>query len=184
MFQDILARLAGILKKADIPYIVIGGQAVLLYGEPRLTADIDITVGLGIDELSRLLTAAEESGLVPLVSDIEAFTKETMVVPLKDKTTDIRIDFVLSFTTYEAAAIKRAREVKIGGMEVNFASPEDVVIHKIFAGRPRDIEDLRGILLKQKDIDVGYIETSLKEFDLTFPDKRFSKTFKDLISEL
>jgi hypothetical protein len=31
--------------------MVIGGQAVLLYGEPRLTKDIDIALGIGIDGL-------------------------------------------------------------------------------------------------------------------------------------
>jgi len=29
--------------------MVIGGQAVLLYGEPRLTRDIDITLGIGVE---------------------------------------------------------------------------------------------------------------------------------------
>jgi len=34
--------------------MVIGGQAVFLYGEPRMTKDIDITLGMGIDGLRRL----------------------------------------------------------------------------------------------------------------------------------
>jgi hypothetical protein len=37
MFQALLVRLARALDSAGIPYMVIGGQAVLLYGEPRLT---------------------------------------------------------------------------------------------------------------------------------------------------
>ena len=37
MFETLLARLAGALSAAGIPYMVIGGQAVLLYGAPRLT---------------------------------------------------------------------------------------------------------------------------------------------------
>ena len=41
MFQDLLKRVAGELSRNAIPYMVIGGQAVLLYGEPRLTKDID-----------------------------------------------------------------------------------------------------------------------------------------------
>jgi hypothetical protein len=34
--------------------MVIGGQAVLLYGEPRLTKDIDITLGEGIESLEKI----------------------------------------------------------------------------------------------------------------------------------
>jgi len=36
MFKSLLAKLATALVNANIPYMVIGGQAVLLYGEPRL----------------------------------------------------------------------------------------------------------------------------------------------------
>ncbi len=46
MFTTLLATIATALDQASIPYMVIGGQAVLLYGEPRLTEDIDITLGL------------------------------------------------------------------------------------------------------------------------------------------
>jgi len=51
MFQKLLKKVANELNTHNIPYIVVGGQAVLLYGEPRLTKDIDITLGVGIDKL-------------------------------------------------------------------------------------------------------------------------------------
>lgn len=56
MFEETLAKIAGSLDRHDIPYMVIGGQAVLLYGEPRLTRDIDITLGVNIDRIDELLT--------------------------------------------------------------------------------------------------------------------------------
>ena len=40
MFDKTLARIGASLEKAGIPHMIIGGQAVLLYGEPRLTRDI------------------------------------------------------------------------------------------------------------------------------------------------
>ncbi len=46
MSQNLLTRLARALDEAHIPYMIIGGQAVLLYGEPRLTRDVDVTVSL------------------------------------------------------------------------------------------------------------------------------------------
>ena len=42
MFEDLLEKIAITLDKKGIPYMVIGGQAVLVYGEPRLIRDIDI----------------------------------------------------------------------------------------------------------------------------------------------
>ena len=60
MFQKLLKKVSRALKKASVPYMVIGGQAVLVYGEPRLTRDIDITVGIGIDGLGQMGDPARE----------------------------------------------------------------------------------------------------------------------------
>lgn len=82
MLENLFERIAAALRDAAIPYMIIGGQAVLLYGEPRLTKVIDITVGIGLDRLSDIRTAAMVAGLEPLV-DPETFTRETLVLPIK-----------------------------------------------------------------------------------------------------
>jgi len=101
-----------------------------------------------------------------------------------DETTGIRVDFIFSFTPYETEAIKRAKSINILNQEVCFASVEDVIIHKIFAGRPRDLEDARTILLKNPDIDIRYIQGWLKEFDASIGNKDFLKTFEDILKTI
>ncbi|MDF1536455.1 MAG: hypothetical protein P1S46_08155 [bacterium] len=54
MFQELIASIAASLNVRKIPYMIIGGQAVLLYGEPRLTRDIDVTLGAGVSWLPDL----------------------------------------------------------------------------------------------------------------------------------
>ncbi len=61
--------------------MIIGGQAVLVYGEPRLTKDIDITLGVDIDELDRILKIVEELQLRVLPQDVRTFVEKTMVLP-------------------------------------------------------------------------------------------------------
>ena len=63
MFEELLARIAAGLSSRNLPYMIIGGQAVLLYGEPRLTKDIDITLGINIDRLDDLLAVVNELSL-------------------------------------------------------------------------------------------------------------------------
>lgn len=155
--------------------MVIGGQAVLLYGEPRLTRDIDITVGIGIDEFGRLAEAAASAGLVPIPPDPSAFARETMVFPCSDDASGIRVDFIMSFLEYERGAISRAKKVRIGRTGVNFASAEDLVVHKMVAGRPRDLEDVRSILLKNPGLDMPYISRWLSRFDRTQGDDAKSR---------
>ena len=41
MFEKILSQIGASLSSHNLPYMVVGGQAVLLYGEPRLTRDIE-----------------------------------------------------------------------------------------------------------------------------------------------
>lgn len=181
MFEEILSRIGAGLQKHGLPYMIIGGQAVLLYGEPRLTRDIDITLGVDIDRLDELRVLALELGLKPIPDDLEDFVKTTMVFPVIEETTGIRVDFIFSFTPYESQAIQRAKSIFIKDQEIRFASPEDIVIHKIFANRPRDLEDVRTILLKNPSINHQYIYDWLKVFDASSEKTRFLKTFQELM---
>lgn len=165
MFERLLKKVAFQLRKASIPYMVIGGQAVLLYGEPRLTRDIDITMGIGVDGLDRVKRIISIIGVKSLVQKEKEFVEQNMVLPTIDKKSGIRVDFIFSFSPYERQAIERAKDIKLGRSTVRFASLEDVVIHKVIAGRARDLEDVKSILLKNPDYDLPYIEKWLKQFD-------------------
>ena len=98
MFQKLLARVANELSNLRIPYIVIGGQAVLLYGEPRLTKDIDITLGIGIDGLERIMNVVAKVPLSVLVNNPEDFVQKTMVLPTRDEKSGIRVDLIFCNT--------------------------------------------------------------------------------------
>ncbi len=165
MFKELLAKIARSLKKHKMPYMVIGGQAVLLYGEPRMTKDIDITLGLQSSKLDELLEVTKELGIAALPDKPDQFVARTGVLPSVHQPSGIRIDFIFSSSAYESHALKRANRVKIDDTEVCFASVEDLVIHKMIAGRPRDIEDVMALLLKNTGIDVDYVLNWLKQFD-------------------
>ena len=184
MFEELLARIAAGLSGRNLPYMIIGGQAVLLYGEPRLTKDIDITLGVNIDRLDELLSMVKALSLAPLPEDVPSFVQKTMVLPVLEKSSGIRVDFIFSFTPYETQAIGRANRIILSGQEVCFASPEDLILHKIFAGRPRDLEDVRTLVLKNPGIDVPDIRHWLKEFDAAVQGKGFLETFEKILKEL
>ena len=165
MFELLLARLAEAFEAEALRYMIIGGQAVLLYGEPRLTRDVDVTVGTDISALPKVLAVAERVGVKPRPTNPRAFVAETLVLPCEDPGTGIRVDFVFSSSEYEAAAIGRVRLVPVGGRSVAYASPEDLVIHKLVAGRPRDLADIVSVRSKTPDLDMNYVETWIKWFE-------------------
>jgi len=183
VFQKILKKVAIELNKSKVPYMVIGGQAVLLYGEPRLTKDIDITLGIGIDKIDKIKQIVKEAKLKILIEDIENFVKKTYVLPTMDVKSGIRVDFIFSFSKYEQNAIKRAKKVKLEEAIVKFASLEDLIIHKIIAGRARDIEDIKCIIAKNKFFDHEYIEGRLSEFDKAL-NNSFLSLFKEILEDV
>lgn len=183
MFQNLLKKIARSLDKASIPYMVIGGQAVLLYGEPRLTRDIDITLGISISELDEIMKVVGGLKFKILVDNVDDFVKRTMVLPVIDEKYGIRVDFIFSFSPYERQAIKKARIVTLGKTMVRFASLEDVVIHKVVSGRARDIEDIIAILLKNPHYNIRYITKWLKTFDKSL-NEDFLSIFEKIRKEI
>lgn len=183
MFKDLIKKIAAELSRREIPYMIIGGQAVLHYGEPRLTKDIDITLGVGLEGLPLVKKAVKAIGLTIEAPDADVFVRETMVLPTSDRKTGIRVDLVLSFSPFEREAIERAKIVDYDNIPVRFASLEDLVIHKIVAGRPRDLEDVNSVLLKNPGYDGARIRRYLSEFDRDLGSGNLAK-FDGIVSEI
>lgn len=164
-FKSLITTVSKALKRENLPFMLIGGQAVLLHGQPRLTEDIDITLGISPDELPRVIRVCDEIGLDILPDRIEAFVQETYVLPARDLDSSIRIDFIFSDLPYERQAIDRAVMVELLDVPIPFASAEDLILHKLFSGRPRDIEDIQGVVqVRGEVIDWAYIEKWAREF--------------------
>jgi predicted nucleotidyltransferase len=155
-----IADVASALDRRHIPFMLIGGQAVLVHGQPRLTEDIDITLGVAPSELATILLLCDALGLIPLPKEIESFVRDTFVLPARHAGSRLRVDFIFSTTPYEHQAIARAERIDVGGTSVPFATAEDLIVHKLFAGRPRDHEDVRGVVRRKgTDLDWQYITT-------------------------
>lgn len=164
-FSQFIARLARTLEEHGLPFMLIGGQAVLLHGRPRLTEDIDVTLGVAPDQLPAVLAVSEALGLKPLPEQPEVFVQATFVLPVAHPTTGLRVDFIFSSTPYERQAIDRALRVNVAGVAVPFATAEDLVLHKLFAGRALDWEDAIGVVRRRGSMmDWEYLRHWADEF--------------------
>lgn len=182
MLEKLIRKIAERLDEDKIPYMVIGGQAVLVYGRPRLTRDIDITLGIDTDDFALVEKACKKLKLKMLPEKPEDFARETRVLPSEQQRSGIRVDFVFSFSEYERQSLKRTRQVKIDNYPVKFASCEDVIIHKMIAGRAVDEEDVKSILTKHKNsIDFKYIRKWLAEFSNLSEHKGILEKFNSLL---
>jgi predicted nucleotidyltransferase len=184
MIQTIIKKIAQSLDKENIPYMIIGDQAVLVYGRPRLTRVIDITLGVDTDKLDSIKKICENLKLKILVENPEDFANTTKVIPAEESESKIRADFIFSCTPYEAQAIKNAGKIIIDDYPVKFASCEDVIIHKMVAGRAIDEEDIKSMLARNiKTLDLEYIRNWLSEFAKIEGYSRISERFNILLEK-
>jgi predicted nucleotidyltransferase len=184
VLEKLIRKIAERLDEDKIPYMVIGGQAVLVYGRPRLTRDIDITLGIDAGDFALVERACKKLKLKMLPEKPEDFARETRVLPAEEKKSGIRVDFVFSFSEYERQSLKRAKRVNMNNYPVKFASCEDVIIHKMVAGRAIDEEDVKSILVKNKSsVDLKYIKKWLSQFSRIFENTGVLRRFNSLLKK-
>jgi hypothetical protein len=164
-FERLIASVAAAGHERRIELMLVGGQAVLLHGVPRLTQGIDVTLGLTPDDVDRVIDLCASISLEPLPADPRRFARDRFVLPTLHRATGIRVDFIFSSIPYERQALGRAVHVRLAGVDVPFAAVEDLILYKLFAGRPRDLEDIAGIVRRKgPEIDWQYVASWAHEF--------------------
>jgi hypothetical protein len=147
--------------------MVIGGVAASLLGQPRLTADLDAVIILDVAELPHLLEAAIQEGLIPRISDAEAFARQNRVLLLRHDVSGIPVDISLGALPLEEEAVKRSVVRHVGEVAIRLPTPEDLVILKAVAHRPQDLLDIQAIVESHPDLDRERIRYWVSEFAQT-----------------
>jgi hypothetical protein len=158
---DALCRFAfGFLEEQKVRFLVVGGLAVVVIGEPRLTADADAIVFLSTPQAEALIAKAAEAGF-DVREDIERERLATTGT-MRFRRGWFQLDLITASLPFEDAAYDRASVHRVFGMSLPFPSPEDMILFKLLAGRDKDILDATGIVRRHRDtIDVAYLEKTL-----------------------
>jgi hypothetical protein len=151
-----------VLESLHIEYAIVGGIANAVWGEPRATIDVDVTIAVEDSELGDTIQAIGRHFRSP-VSDASAFVRHTRVLPL-DTAEGVRIDVIFALLPFELDAIHRARKLTVADRIVAVVSPEDLVLMKIISDRPRDLADAEAILRRRAtEMDRDYLEPRVRE---------------------
>jgi hypothetical protein len=162
---DSVVALETSLDRAGIPSMVVGGLAVSVWGEPRLTRDVDVKVLLRRDEAERLLKA-----LGPDYSSLSGPPGESLArvgfAFFRDKL-GTRIDVLLADTSFDESALARAVRCELEqGKSGRVCAAEDLIVYKMISDRPRDRADAESVVRRQGDrLDDAYVERWLAEFE-------------------
>lgn len=160
-----LEALQRLLSRFDDRGVIIGGTAVSMLGRARFTEDVDAMFLLSIQDIPRLLEAAKEEGIEPRIENAAEFAKKSRVMLMKHVLSDTNIDISLGVMPFEQEMVDRSVVHQIDeALQIRLPTPEDLIIMKAIAHRPKDFEDIRTIAEKYPDLDVGRIEGWVKAF--------------------
>ncbi len=157
-----LVAVARLFTRLHVPYMIIGGQANAIWGEPRATLVVDVTVWVSEADLATMVARITESS-APMAPDPTAFAPETRLLPVTTPA-GVRVDIIFGQLPFEEEAIGRAVPLEIAGETVRYCAAEDVILHKIHSARARDLDDARGIALRQfARLDRAYLDPRVDE---------------------
>lgn len=143
-------------------FVLIGGLAVLRWGQPRTTIDVDGTLVTNfIDEEEYIDTAlARFSSRIPHAKD---FAVQNRVLLLQ-ASNGVGIDISLGGLPFEQQMVERSSKYTFEkGCDLRICSAEDLIVLKAFAARDKDWADVDSILRRQAGkLNVDYIFTNLR----------------------
>jgi hypothetical protein len=162
---DLLRKLATTVDKLAIPYAVVGSTASSLYGEPRLTNDIDVVIDLRTQQIAAFCGEFPEAEFYLSRAAVESAVHRRFQFKIIHPSSGLKIDCIVAGQDpFDAEQLQRGVRVsrEAGAYVVRFAAPEDVIVKKLEYFRlgqsEKHLRDIAGILKTQADkIDRDYI---------------------------
>lgn len=174
-----LSELTAILGDARTPFMVIGGIAVLVWGEPRTTQDIDVTVSVAEEQIDDFVQVLGRR-LTLLPAHPVDFFAETHVLPVVTAS-GVPADIIRAGLPYEEQAIQRAVVRELGAATVRVCTPEDLILLKLASTRARDFEDVKGVVVRQgKLLDRGYLDPLVRGLSEMLEDPGIWDRFREI----
>ena len=159
-----LASIQRLLARFNERGMVIGGVAASLLGRPRLTADVDVVLLLSVADLPHLMKAAAEECLLPRIADAENFARRHRVLLLRHEMSGVDVDVSLGILPFEVEAVERSEVHQAESISIRLPTPEDLIILKAIAHRPKDLQDIEAVIQNHPHIDRQRIRHWVQEF--------------------
>ena len=141
------------LRDAGIPHAFGGAIALVYYGEPRATIDIDINVFLDSDSFRSLETVLESTGVEVTVTP-SVVERDGQFSGYWNRT---RVDIFLAYDAVHDAMRRQARTVPFEGIDLPILSPEHLIVCKVVFDRTKDWSDLEPMMVGVPHLDVEEI---------------------------
>jgi hypothetical protein len=178
-----LADFSSWLDAEKIPGVIIGRIAASVLGRPRLTWDIDALAILPEDEWQRVVDSSARYGIEARIDDALEFARRSRVLLLRHVASGIDLDITFGGLDFEKSAVEKASDLEIAGIAIRLPRVEDLLVMKSVAGRPKDLEDIRGLLDAHPEADVDEVRRWIREFATAASMPNLLSQFEKLLQE-
>ncbi len=181
-YHPLLFAIQSILESYPGKGVVVGGIAVSLLGEPRLTADVDVLILIQNSDLTRFVETARQVGIIPRVKTrrlLPGSSNFTYDAP----THKYKCDFIMGMLPFEEEVLSRAQHKQIGDLKITLPTVEDLIIMKAVAHRPKDLIDIQGLIRANENLDLKRIEFWIRQFAGSIDQPGLWKTIHTIIED-
>jgi hypothetical protein len=133
-------------------------------------------------ELERLVGALKKKRIVARIPRAEQFARANLVLLVRHEPTGVDLDVSLAWTTFEQEALAARENARYGRVAVPMARPEDLVIYKAMARRPKDVEDAQALLSMHRDIDLRRVRRRLRQLAALADEPEIERGLEALIA--
>ena len=163
--NDVLQVLMTIVRTFNqmrLPYVVMGGMAVRAHAIPRPTQDVDFTAALNRDQLPLFFQLVMDAGFTVPESYLSGWVDQVAGMPLVKLRMflgqhGVDVDIFLAESDFQQSALSRRERCEVDEVSCDIVSPEDLILFKLIANRPRDLVDVADILFVQGQLDETYM---------------------------
>ena len=152
------------LKPLDVPVAVMGGIALAAWKYIRATQDVDLLLGIEQHDPNQLLQTLRAAGIRakrdPPVTTLGQLEMIQLVYEPPETYVDLQIDLFLAKSRYHDEALRRRVPMQLENLDVEIAvlACEDLILHKLLAGRIIDRADAAALLRANRAaLDIGYL---------------------------
>ena len=131
------------LNANKVKYLLVGGWAVGMYGQPRATKDIDFLVAVDDENLNNLQKAFQTFGSPPI--NIEHFREKGNVIRIGESPVQIEIINKADGIDIDDC-FSRKKTIRIEGIKIYLISKDDLITNKKASGRYGDLADLENLI--------------------------------------
>src|SRR5215208_5655078 len=163
-FVEPLTALQRLLERFGEQGVIIGGIATGFLGKPRFTIDLDAMFLASTSDVAHILEMAKEEGIEPRTDKVMEFAKKSRVLLLRHSASGASIDISLGVLPFEEEVVARSKVYDMGMLSVRLPTPEDLIIMKAIAHRPKDLIDIQTIIDSQPHLDIDRIRHWVKSF--------------------